>query len=338
MLYRVNGSTALLTAAANIIDLSMRHMIHPPSEADALGTRLNSERHQVSSADRQQRNAKSTGVPLAFTTSTAAASPPAGVPVTHSVDWYSTAAQARKGQIEGRRASIEDKPGILMEICECWSGVPGCYQGWSQWPPAGCSMDQLQFKGVWMRHAMYFLQTIYLDDTKGGAARTAVTDAMVKSLEAFIQTNAERMWTAGACTANPAGSTITPTLLTPGGDTVALPLFGVNWAGTCEGSNGSPSAPTQISALDLVNAHQAIECQGVAPTSPSPALSPSEAIGIGVGVGLLAFGAAGAMFMRFKATNEAAAAAYPGGPVTSVGELSAPLQVTPQNPVHEGEF
>jgi hypothetical protein len=51
------------------------------------------------------------------------------------------------GGQEAVTSSVIDEggSGILMEICECWSGVPGCYQGWSQWPPAGCSMDQVEY-------------------------------------------------------------------------------------------------------------------------------------------------------------------------------------------------
>ena len=136
MLYQLETppNPSRLTAAADIIDVSMRHMIHPPASEAApyAGAQLNARSHSVAQTDLDglQRHSR-------VTTATATASPPEGVPVTHSVDWKAAAAQTNK--LGNGQLAEEPAAGILMEVCECWSGVPGCYQGWSQWPPAGCS-------------------------------------------------------------------------------------------------------------------------------------------------------------------------------------------------------
>jgi predicted alpha-1,6-mannanase (GH76 family) len=130
---------------------------------------------------------------------------------------------------------------ILTEVCECSSGSPGCYQGWTQDHAAGCSMDQLPFKGIFQRHLGYFL-----DSVAQSARAVAILGAPnLRRYDQFLLANAESIWTRAAC-ANVEPVGVCANVTTAGA------LFGLNWAGPCYGSNGSPSPPTQIAALDAL--------------------------------------------------------------------------------------
>jgi hypothetical protein len=91
-----------------------------------------------------------------------------------------------------------------------------------------------------VRHLSYFLDSV----TQSEQAAQIVGAASIDRYEEFLTANAESVWTRAACAwPQPAGVCANQT---------TRALFGLSWAGPCLGSNGSPSPPTQVAALDVL--------------------------------------------------------------------------------------
>ena len=145
--------------------------------------------------------------------------------------------------------------GVLRESCEqnTLRGQP--------WPfnyaspigsgvAEGCTPDQLQFKGIFVRYLTYYLQALASNST---AAAAVGGRTLQQRYAAAVSRQARSLWETAACL---------PLVPVAVGAAVQLPaLFGSRWVGPCSGTAGSPSAATQSSALDAMSGDAIVACQ-----------------------------------------------------------------------------
>lgn len=137
----------------------------------------------------------------------------------------------------------------------------------------GCNIDQLAFKGIFVRHLSYLIEAVDNDDDDeeaeddvvgdssfsdpgpGGIASGHREPADTELLRRVIAFNAESIWTRAAC--------LPPSAAVGVGAAIEVPaLFGFKWAGPCAQELNGPSATTQTAALDVLTAAVRLACSG----------------------------------------------------------------------------